>query len=843
MVATYRGSPPNASLRQIHRTVSCAQDHRKGYRLIRVNSYVQSISRIVAKAQITNGGPIILLQPENEYSQATKGTEFPNYEYMQTVEDQYRKAGIVVPFISNDAAPNGYFAPGNGTVGNVDIYGHDGYPQGFDCANPYIWVPGALPTDYHFLHEEQSPTTPYSIIEFQGGSFDPWGGPGFPKCEILTNNEFERVFYKNDFSSVVTVFNIYMTFGGTNWGNIGYALGYTSYDYGSAIAEDRTVTREKYSEAKLEANFLVASPAYLTATTQGNTTNGSFASTDAIAVTQMTSNATSFYVVRHAAYGSNDSTPYTLTVKTSKGKTTIPQLSKTLTLTGRDSKIHVVNYDLNGTDLLYSSGEIFTWKAYGSKKVLVLYGGLNETHELAFVTSDLAKVIEGGNANEGTDGQVTNQPPGGNGGITTKSANGVLIINWTVEPTRRVIQVGEDVFVYLLDRNEAYNYWVLDLPSPAPIFNYTNPGGPAVIVKAGYLLRTAVVNGNTLSLTGDLNTTTAFEVIGAPVGVTDLTMNGAPVRTSKNAYGSLSGNVHYEKPDYQIPDLSKASWKVTDSLPEIQNGYDDSKWTAATLTTTKNPRNLTTPVSLYGSDYGYNTGTLLFRGHFRANGKESTIFLQTQGGTAFGHSVWLNDQFVGSWDGVSIDDNYNQTLSLPKCTTGTDYVLTIVIDTNGLEEEDIVGSGTMKHPRGILRYNFAGHEKSDITWKLTGNLGGESYADQTRGPLNEGGMYAERQGYHLPNPPSGSWKTGNPTDGLTAAGINFYATNFQLNLPPGYDIPLSFVFANTTTVAPGSLASAYRVQLFVNGYQYGKYGKHPLPPLLPSHLQKREEVC
>ena len=802
---------------------------------------MKSISEIIAKAQITNGGPVILLQPENEYSQAVPGVLFPNHDYMQQVEDQYRKAGIVVPFISNDAGPYGYFAPVNSTPGNVDIYGHDAYPQGFDCANPYVWAPGALPTYFHTLHEKESPKTPYSIIEFQGGSFDPWGGPGFAKCEILTNHEFERVFYKNDFSFVATVFNIYMTFGGTNWGNLGYALGYTSYDYGSAIAEDRTVTREKFSEAKLEANFLVASPAYLTATTQEGPANGSFASPPDIAVTQMTSNKTAFYVVRHGEYQSNDSTSYTLTIPTSKGKTTIPQLSKTLTLIGRDSKIHVADYDLNGTNLLYSSGEIFSWKQYGSKTVLVLYGGVSETHEFAIVTNETAKVIEG-QANS-TDSNVAQRArrwiSGSNGGITTKSKNGVLIVNWTVKPKRRVVQVGKDLVVYLLDRNDAYNYWVLDLPAAAPTGNYTNPSGPSVIVKAGYLLRTAAVDGNTLSLTGDLNATTDFEVVGAPACVSALSVNGAPVKTDKGTAGSLIGTVGYQTPDFKLPDLTTASWKVIDSLPEIQPGYDDSKWTTATLTTTKNPRNLTTPVSLYASDYGYFTGTLLYRGHFTGNGKESTLFLQTQGGTAFGYSIWLNGTFVASWDGISIDDNYNQTLNIPKCKAGVNYVLTIVIDTTGLEEENVVGASTMKHPRGILGYQFAGHKQSDITWKLTGNLGGEDYADHTRGPLNEGGMFAERQGYHLPGAPMGKWESGKPTDGLTKAGINFYATSFKLDLPTGYDIPLSFNFANSSTVAPGSLANAHRVQLFVNGYQYGKFGKLLLTPRVSPALQER----
>ena len=60
--------------------------------------------------------------------------------------------------------------------GNVDIYGHDNYPLGFDCANPRTWPSGNLPKNFHALHEQQSPNTPYALVEFQGGSFDPWGG-------------------------------------------------------------------------------------------------------------------------------------------------------------------------------------------------------------------------------------------------------------------------------------------------------------------------------------------------------------------------------------------------------------------------------------------------------------------------------------------------------------------------------------------------------------------------------------------------------------------------------------------------------------------------------------------
>lgn len=79
------------------------------------------IASIIAKAQITNGGPVILYQPENEYSAGNAGVVFPNKPYFQYVIDQARNAGIVVPLINNDAFPGGTSAPGTG-LGSVDIY-------------------------------------------------------------------------------------------------------------------------------------------------------------------------------------------------------------------------------------------------------------------------------------------------------------------------------------------------------------------------------------------------------------------------------------------------------------------------------------------------------------------------------------------------------------------------------------------------------------------------------------------------------------------------------------------------------------------------------------------------
>lgn len=47
-------------------------------------------------------------------------------------------------------------------------------------------------------------------MQFQGGSFDPFGGPGFDQCSKLVNHEFARVFYKNNLAAGVTILNLYM---------------------------------------------------------------------------------------------------------------------------------------------------------------------------------------------------------------------------------------------------------------------------------------------------------------------------------------------------------------------------------------------------------------------------------------------------------------------------------------------------------------------------------------------------------------------------------------------------------------------------------------------------------
>lgn len=95
-----------------------------------------------------------------------------------------------------------------------------------------------------------------------------------------------------------------------------------------------------------------------------------------------------------------------------------------------------------------------------------------------------------------------------------------------------------------------------------------------------------------------------------------------------------------------------------------------------------------------------------------------------------------------------------------------------------------------------------------------------SYPDKTRGVLNEGGLYGERSGWHLPGFVTRDWEKRAISEALpdNKAGVGFFVTTFNLSIPTGLDVGLSFNFdgGSTATFQP------YRALLFVNGWMMGK---------------------
>lgn len=82
----------------------------------------------------------------------------------------------------------------------------------------------------------------------------------------------------------------------------------------------------------------------------------------------------------------------------------------------------------------------------------------------------------------------------------------------------QILKLGDELDILLLWRNDAYNYWVTELLAKTPIANYSSLSKSTVIVKGPYLIRTAILGGGLLRLTGDINGMTAIELTDEPNG-------------------------------------------------------------------------------------------------------------------------------------------------------------------------------------------------------------------------------------------------------------------------------------------------------------------------------------
>ncbi|KAK6353296.1 hypothetical protein TWF696_005268 [Orbilia brochopaga] len=755
--------------------------------------FVREFGALIVKNEITRGGPIILVQVENEYSGFGDGVE--DFDYEKELLAAFKDTGITVPTICDDAWLGGHFQ-------SVDIYGWNSYPLGFDCSHPKVWH--NPPPDYYYnlYNSKIKRHAPKSILELQAGGFDGWGGAGYDACAQLIGPEFETVFYKAIYGSAVRIMNLYMVFGGTNWGQLAEPGVYTSYDYGAIIREDRRL-RDKYYELKLQTNFLKASPTYLTSHPWQLTESQQLdilKGTKGIVLTVLDNiyrERTKFYIVRQKDFSKFETIKYRINLDTSFGTLAVPRLKEHgaskptpfLELQPRDSNILVTDYRAGSAYIVYSTAEIYTWKEIDGTTYIFVYGDPGEQHETAFRAQDKVDVHITG-SNEGVDWM--------------HEANlSLLTIGYTItDDSTQLVRFDKTVLV-IQSRKVASRTWVLDTHPPT-------------IVEGGYLIRSASIEGSRLHLIGDIDQTIALYIL-ASNSVRHVTFNDKDLNIRRTDGGWLYATLTPRLPETTIPDLSKLKWKYANSLPEICSSYDDSRWVTADNTYTPNKEKPSTEHILYASDYGFHSGNILWRGHFTASGGEEEFSLKIQGGQAFGYSVWDNDVYVGFWEGDVTTERHKGSFKLPTPWKKDEkHVITILQDHMGLEENWTAATEDFKAPRGLFSYGFKGNSPKLVHWKLTGNLGGEKYIDHERGPFNEGGLYAERQGWHLPGFDDSDWSAGSPLKGLKGPGVAFYRATFDLHVPAGVDYPMAIQYSNST-------GSYYRSQIYVNGYQFGKY--------------------
>ncbi|TIA26722.1 hypothetical protein D6C81_00485 [Aureobasidium pullulans] len=725
----------------------------------------------------SGGGPIILYQVENELQETVHKADNTLVLYMEQLEKVAVDSGIVVPLTHNEKGQRGqsWSTDYQDVGGSVNIYGLDSYPGGLSCTN--INSGFNLVRNYYQWFQNYSYTQPEYWPEFEAGFYQPWAG--------------------------------FWAMGATNWGNLAAPVVYTSYDYSAPLRETREI-QLKFSQTKLIALFTRVSQDLLYTEMESNGTGNAVSTQDIWTwVLRNPNTTTGFYTTQHAKSSSRAVTDFSINLQTSLGPITVPDVQ----LNGRQSKIAVTDYHFGKKTLLYSSVDILTYGLFGSKAVLVLYLEQDQVGEFAF--SGNVSIKSYGNTNVTTSRVKTN----GTASYTK------LVYKQTAGKT--ALQLSNGVLMYLLEVTTAWKFWA------PPTTSDPNVAPDEQIFAIGpYLVRNASVSSNVVSISGDNTNSTTLEVYVGDASVDTIAWNGEKLPTKQTAYGALTADLaSIVDRKITIPTLS--GWKVADSLPEAARDYDDSAWTVCNKTTTRAPvKPLSLPV-LYSSDYGYYSGNKVYRGYFDGKNAASAN-VTAQGGSAAGWSAWLNGKLVGGAPGNASLLSTTAVLDFSKATLyDKDNVLTVVTDYTG-HDQTSTGKGAA-NPRGLLGVALKGSSNGTATfkqWKIQGNAGGSANIDPVRGPLNEGGLYGERLGWHLPGfSPSGTeWSTGSPAQGLNSSGINWYVTTFDLDIDSDLDVPIGLELS-----APaGTVAS---IQIYLNGYQYGKFIPHigpqtrfPFPP-------------
>ncbi|MBO5456885.1 MAG: beta-galactosidase [Muribaculaceae bacterium] len=203
------------------------------YFLERVDKFQKAVADQVADQTIANGGPILMVQVENEY-----GSYGIDKKYVSQIRDMLRKNFGDVILFQCDWASNFL------NNGLDDLVWTMNFGTGANIDQQFAKL------------KEVRPDSPLMCSEFWSGWFDKWG------ANHETRPAADMIAGIDEMLSKGISFSLYMTHGGTNWGHWaganspGFAPDVTSYDYDAPISESGQTTPKYWELRKALAKYM-----------------------------------------------------------------------------------------------------------------------------------------------------------------------------------------------------------------------------------------------------------------------------------------------------------------------------------------------------------------------------------------------------------------------------------------------------------------------------------------------------------------------------------------------------------------------------------------------------------
>lgn len=206
--------------------------------LAALTRFLRRVFDLVVPLQIDRGGPIILMQVENEY-----GAYGDDADYLRALVDLFRTSGVTVPLTTVDQPTPEMLAAGN--IAGLLATGSFGARAGERLATL----------------RAQQPSGPLMCSEFWCGWFDHWGAHHHTTDVGASARELDALLAAG--ASV----NIYMLHGGTNFGLTNgandkgvYQPTVTSYDYDAPIDEAGRPTEKFWAFREVISRYVDLPP-------------------------------------------------------------------------------------------------------------------------------------------------------------------------------------------------------------------------------------------------------------------------------------------------------------------------------------------------------------------------------------------------------------------------------------------------------------------------------------------------------------------------------------------------------------------------------------------------------
>lgn len=391
--------------------------------------WFRQVMPVIQRHQVTLGGPVIMVQLENEYDY-WKLPDADKREYIRSLAQMSWHEGINVPLITC-------------WTKQVRVRSDADMARITDTCNFYPrWniVQEVVPALQKLRKEE--PTSPLGVTELQGGWFSEFGGRLSVDQEGVSGAQL-NILTKTVIEQGVTYFSYYMGFGGTNFDWAAKNLT-TTYDYAAPIREPGGLW-EKYYAARGIGALLNLFGSVLT---RASLVEGATQSTNKdVSVTERVNGKSAIVFVRENA---NAEQRFKMTFRDPNSPTqrviSVPRENE-LVLGPREMKMLVVQVPIAGSQLRYSTAEVLAYGSNLDRPYLIIYDEPSRVVEISLATEDEPHV-EGDVVYQYWDPEYES-----------------VVIGVSAQETEKFLLVNNHLLVVLLPRGRALRTWAAEFPT------------------------------------------------------------------------------------------------------------------------------------------------------------------------------------------------------------------------------------------------------------------------------------------------------------------------------------------------------------------------------------------